>query len=474
MDTLKGLYKAKQNEFFDFNSYAVDEFEHYEKVENGDLNWCMDGKFLAFAGPQGQAGVSAENSHDTSGYQSLRPENYIEYFKYRNVTLVVRLNKKYYDARSFTNNGINHVDLYFLDGSNPPENILEKFMQMAEDTPGAVAVHCKAGLGRTGSLISCYLMKHFHFTGEEVIGWLRICRPGSIIGPQQHWVKSMQNRMWREGDIYRARIQEQELKYKPGPLDHLQAAADHDTIETGRKSTGRRAHSSRTGPNSARNSANLSLSSKMALLNVVNSYEHMHNHHSGKNLMVESTSLRTSGSNRGGDGTGNGSSRKSPGSSPNSGRNTGNNTRSTSNKLSSLTPRSQALAAMSDSTQTFTSQQESENRSQADYLLARRQALQKQQQSASPNDLKLNFGGLNNNTSNRSGTVTFESKENTSSSYPKKTTTTPTYNNNATNTGYGNMNNNNDSPGSSVDDSGNKRKSRFGNFLSSFSTQNRK
>ena len=47
-----------------------------------------------------------------------------------------------------------------------------------------------AGLGRTGSLIGCYMMKHFRFTAAEIIAWLRICRPGSIIGGQQQWLTS--------------------------------------------------------------------------------------------------------------------------------------------------------------------------------------------------------------------------------------------------------------------------------------------
>ena len=33
--------------------------------------------------------------------------------------------------------------------------------QVAESEPGALAIHCKAGLGRTGVLICCYIMKHF-------------------------------------------------------------------------------------------------------------------------------------------------------------------------------------------------------------------------------------------------------------------------------------------------------------------------
>ena len=46
-----------------------------------------------------------------------------------------------------------------------------------------------AGLGRTGTLIACYIMKHYKFTAAEAIAWIRICRPGSIIGPQQNFLE---------------------------------------------------------------------------------------------------------------------------------------------------------------------------------------------------------------------------------------------------------------------------------------------
>jgi cell division cycle 14 len=201
MDTLKGLHKARECKFFDFKNFNIEEYEHFEKVENGDLSWCMDGKFIAFAGPH------ATRETSPGGYQTLCPENYVPYYKRKNVTLVIRLNKKYYDSKRFTSQGIDHCDLYFLDGSNPPPNILRQFIQRCEETRGAVAVHCKAGLGRTGCCIGCYMMKHFRFTAEEVIGWLRIVRPGSIIGPQQDWMREMEQQMWREGELFRARLQ---------------------------------------------------------------------------------------------------------------------------------------------------------------------------------------------------------------------------------------------------------------------------
>jgi len=58
-------------------------------------------------------------------------------------------------------NGINHTDLQFIDGSTPPENIVKKFFEVSESEKGAIAIHCKAGLGRTGTLIGLYAMKHY-------------------------------------------------------------------------------------------------------------------------------------------------------------------------------------------------------------------------------------------------------------------------------------------------------------------------
>ena len=84
----------------------------------------------------------------------------------------------------FIKRGISHTDLYFLDGSIPPDNIMNDFLNICTKEHGAIAVHCKAGLGRTGTLIGCYAMKYYGFPAAPFIGWIRLARPGSILGPQ--------------------------------------------------------------------------------------------------------------------------------------------------------------------------------------------------------------------------------------------------------------------------------------------------
>lgn len=176
----QGLEFAMRLGWYKFGTFDNREYEYYEKLENGDLNWVIPGKFMAFMGPLDDPPM-AYNGIDRMGNT---PDDYIQVFKHFNVTRVIRLNEPKYDKRKFTENGVGHSDLFFIDGSVPPQNIIDRFFDIAEKEPGAMAIHCKAGLGRTGTLIGLYAMKHFKFPAAAFIGWIRIARPGSILGPQ--------------------------------------------------------------------------------------------------------------------------------------------------------------------------------------------------------------------------------------------------------------------------------------------------
>jgi cell division cycle 14 len=84
------------------------------------------------------------------------PESYFNYFREYDVTTIVRLNKRIYDAARFTRGGFQHRDLFFTDGSTPSDLIMERFLNICEATSGAVAVHCKGNHSQMDRISSLY------------------------------------------------------------------------------------------------------------------------------------------------------------------------------------------------------------------------------------------------------------------------------------------------------------------------------
>ena len=195
LDCWQGLENGNRNGWFRYSGNAVfwgmintSQYRHYEDPANGDLQEVVPGKFVAFKGPVDLGGL--EYLDTASGLRLFSPAYYADALRDLGVRTIIRLNEPRYDAKAFTSRGFQHFDLPLDDCTAPPDDVVAAFFRIVDSAPGAVAVHCHAGLGRTGTLLALYLMRSHGFTAREAMGWLRIMRPGSVIGEQQHYLCS--------------------------------------------------------------------------------------------------------------------------------------------------------------------------------------------------------------------------------------------------------------------------------------------
>jgi cell division cycle 14 len=240
-DVVYGVWKAKEEKCCDLDNFDLDMYEKYERVEHGDFNWITP-HFLAFASPQHTP--VAKITEDSDLYPLLPRDldavdahptlpqpfkNVLTHFSDKNIGLVVRLNSHLYSPTYFEALGITHLDMIFDDGTCPPLTTVRKFIRLAHETitikKRGIAVHCKAGLGRTGCLIGAYLIYRHGFTANEVIAFMRFMRPGMVVGPQQHWLHLNQGtfREWWIEERIERKLRKEMAAANPVPSTPIRA-----------------------------------------------------------------------------------------------------------------------------------------------------------------------------------------------------------------------------------------------------------
>lgn len=112
IDYLEALAFAIEKGWYDYKKFDATGYLHFNNFNNGDINWIIPNFMLAFSGPS-----------DTPTSHGSTPSNscplVLKKLQECGVNTIIRLNDEEYDRTYFLQNGIDHVDLIFEDGTAP-------------------------------------------------------------------------------------------------------------------------------------------------------------------------------------------------------------------------------------------------------------------------------------------------------------------------------------------------------------------
>lgn len=147
------------------------------------FSWVIEGELAAMAMPDCTVGDLAE-------------------LRRRGIGAVVNLSRQGWPDRVVEEGGLPYKHLPVLDFSRPHPEQVEEFVTFCDENiaqGAAVAVHCVAGKGRTGTMVACYFV-HRGTAPQEAIDEIRRQRPGSIETVSQEWaVHEFADRLKRGG-----------------------------------------------------------------------------------------------------------------------------------------------------------------------------------------------------------------------------------------------------------------------------------
>lgn len=200
LDVLRGLERARNLGWLDYQTFGVEDHAQLLRPENGDMSWLIPGIALALASPWSE-------HLDQDGLAVCTPAMLSPYMLGNGVNVVIQCNDAdreeegerrrllQYDGAHFEAAGIRHVPMPFEDGGCPSVEILLRFLEVVRSSGGGFAVHCRSGLGRTATLIGVYAMQNLGFTARSFIGWARVMRPGTVHGSQQEYLCNLEHHL---------------------------------------------------------------------------------------------------------------------------------------------------------------------------------------------------------------------------------------------------------------------------------------
>jgi atypical dual specificity phosphatase len=146
------------------------------------FSWVIDGR-LAASGLPSSAGQ-------------------IRWLERNGIDTILTLRESPLPDEWFKGSNIRHKHISMADHAPPSP---EKLKQAADEIDSQlkegrnVLVHCLAGVGRTGSSISAYMILYQGKTAAEAIEALRAARPGSVERNQEKAVYAFENRFKAPG-----------------------------------------------------------------------------------------------------------------------------------------------------------------------------------------------------------------------------------------------------------------------------------
>ncbi len=133
-----------------------------------NFGWVIEGSLAGSGLPASVSQVRWLQRHGVKSILTLREEP---------------LPKGYIDGT-----GVNYMHIRMSDHDPPSQESLSKavgHIRSEIEKGNAVVVHCLAGQGRTGTVLSCYLVQYQDREPAEVIAKLRNDRPGSVESSQE-------------------------------------------------------------------------------------------------------------------------------------------------------------------------------------------------------------------------------------------------------------------------------------------------